>query len=220
MVDVGKSIREWRLRRGLSQSALAARADVSTNMIGVYERGQSSPTLLLLERIAIAMDLTLEALLAGPDAAAPSKTCDQLQADDKEIIPVPFLETWDGGPIPVPPPAYWPVHRQALPHPDCLTTRLTGDALHPFLLAGDVVIVDHKVQQLASGDLVVVHHQGTTLFRRLVSVRGRQALEAYNHLYPPLPLTDELKLSGRIVGLVERVLSARTLISATLLPSA
>jgi transcriptional regulator with XRE-family HTH domain len=218
MVDVGRSIREWRLRRGLSQSALAARADISSNMIGVYERGQSSPTLLLLERIAVAMDLTLEALLTGPDAA-PCLSGDEVQADEMEIIPVPFLETWDGGPIPEPPPAYWPVHRQALPHPECLTTRITGDALHPFLLAGDVVIVDYKVQQLASGDLVVVHDQGTTLFRRLVSIRGRQALEAYNHLYPPLPVTVELKLCGRIVGLVERVLTARTLVSANLPPA-
>jgi transcriptional regulator with XRE-family HTH domain len=217
MVDVGRSIREWRLRRGLSQSALAARANISSNMIGVYERGQSSPTLLLLERIAVAMDLTLEALLAGPDAAPP-RSGDQERADGSEIIPVPFLETWDGGPAPEPPPAYWPVQRQALPHPDCLTTRVTGDALHPFLLAGDVVIVDHKVQQLASGDLVVVHHRGTTLFRRLINIRGRQTLEAYNHLYPSLPVTSELKLSGRIVGLVERVLNARTLINTTLPP--
>jgi transcriptional regulator with XRE-family HTH domain len=217
MVDVGKSIRDWRLTRGLSQTALAARADVSSNMIGVYERGQSSPTMLLLERIAAAMDLTLEALLTGPHAAA-SRSEDTAQAHGMEIIPVPFVETWDGGPVAEPAPAYWPVLRRSLPHPDCLSTRVTGDALHPFLMAGDVVVIDHKVQQLSSGDLAVVHIRGEILFRRLVMSRGRHLLEAFNHLYPPRPVTADLKLSGRIVGLVERVLTTRTPLTASLPP--
>ena len=52
---VGLRIRQLRKIAGLTQAKLAESADLSNNYIGAIERGQRSPTLDTLEKIAIAL---------------------------------------------------------------------------------------------------------------------------------------------------------------------
>lgn len=61
--DVGARIRAARLRRGLSQAAVAQLAGVSRTHFGQVERGQSSPTLVTLEAIAAALGEPLHELV-------------------------------------------------------------------------------------------------------------------------------------------------------------
>ena len=56
-------IRLEREARGWSQGDLALRSDVSKAMISKIERGEASPTAVLLARLATAFELTLAALL-------------------------------------------------------------------------------------------------------------------------------------------------------------
>jgi transcriptional regulator with XRE-family HTH domain len=63
------------LRRELDYSLdeLAARSGVSRSAISLIERGESSPTAVVLDRLATALDVPLAALFdAGPSASAPS----------------------------------------------------------------------------------------------------------------------------------------------------
>lgn len=59
-------VREERNRRGLTLDQLAGMADVSRAMISKIERGQSTPTAVLLSKIADAMGLSLSALMSEP----------------------------------------------------------------------------------------------------------------------------------------------------------
>jgi transcriptional regulator with XRE-family HTH domain len=61
---VGERIRLLRQQRGLSQERLAFNADMNTSFIGSIERGQKSPTIDSLEKIAAALDVTLEELFS------------------------------------------------------------------------------------------------------------------------------------------------------------
>ena len=68
MVDyqmIGKRIREYRMRRGLTQTALAERAGVEPTNVSHIERAATKVSLPTLLRIANALDASLDELVYG-----------------------------------------------------------------------------------------------------------------------------------------------------------
>jgi transcriptional regulator with XRE-family HTH domain len=63
-------VRELRARRGQSLDALARRSGVSRSMISLVERGESSPTAVVLERLATGLGVMLADLFDAPGGAA------------------------------------------------------------------------------------------------------------------------------------------------------
>lgn len=57
--DVGRRIRELRERRGLSLRVLAEQSGLSANAVSLIERGQSSPTVSTLHRLAAALGVQI-----------------------------------------------------------------------------------------------------------------------------------------------------------------
>ena len=66
---IAERVRELRSKRGLSLDALAKTSGVSRSMISLIERGESSPTAVVLEKIARGLRATLPALFDAPAAA-------------------------------------------------------------------------------------------------------------------------------------------------------
>jgi transcriptional regulator with XRE-family HTH domain len=66
---IAARVRELRARQGLSLDALARRSGVSRSMLSVIERGESSPTAVVLEKIARGLRSTLPSLFDAPAAA-------------------------------------------------------------------------------------------------------------------------------------------------------
>lgn len=65
--EVGAKIKYLRLKRGLSQEALALSCDMNPAFLGHVERGMRSPTLNTLQRICDGLGITLtELLLTDP----------------------------------------------------------------------------------------------------------------------------------------------------------
>jgi transcriptional regulator with XRE-family HTH domain len=67
---IAARVRELRERGDFSLEDLAGRSDVSRSMISLIERGETSPTAVVLEKIAAGLGVTLGALF--DDAAAPA----------------------------------------------------------------------------------------------------------------------------------------------------
>ena len=63
---IAQRVRELRAERGLSLDALAARCDISRSMISLIERGESSPTAVLLEKLAAGLDVPPASLFDAP----------------------------------------------------------------------------------------------------------------------------------------------------------
>jgi transcriptional regulator with XRE-family HTH domain len=53
----GKRVREIRLKRKLSQEKLAELADLHRNYVGVLERGRQTPSLMIIIKLARALDV-------------------------------------------------------------------------------------------------------------------------------------------------------------------
>ncbi|MED0705272.1 helix-turn-helix domain-containing protein [Aneurinibacillus aneurinilyticus] len=63
-LSVGEKIRTLRKKSGLSQERLAFKAGIAPSYMGQVERGTKSPTIDILEKIAVALDVTLEELFS------------------------------------------------------------------------------------------------------------------------------------------------------------
>ncbi|WP_395110430.1 helix-turn-helix domain-containing protein [Actinomadura sp. SCN-SB] len=71
--DLGRRVREERGRRGWSLARLAEVSGVSRAMISKIERGESSPTAVILGRLSAALELSMTELLSPADGAAPDR---------------------------------------------------------------------------------------------------------------------------------------------------
>jgi len=61
-VRVGQNVQALRRERGFSQEELAHRADMHQTYLSGIERGKRNPSVLVLGRIALALDADLEEL--------------------------------------------------------------------------------------------------------------------------------------------------------------
>ncbi|MFJ7214860.1 cupin domain-containing protein [Amycolatopsis sp. NPDC098790] len=67
-VALGRRLHDLRADRGRALSALAARAAVSVSMLSAIERGEKTPTVVVLSRVADGLGLSLSRLLADLEA--------------------------------------------------------------------------------------------------------------------------------------------------------
>lgn len=70
---IAERVRGLRARQGRSLDALARQSGVSRSMISLVERGESSPTAVVLEKLAAGLGVTLASLF-DPVAASPAAT--------------------------------------------------------------------------------------------------------------------------------------------------
>jgi transcriptional regulator with XRE-family HTH domain len=80
-------LRQLRANRGLTLEALAERSGVSRSMISLTERGESSPTAAMLDRLAAGLGVTLASLFAEEartDASPVARRADQVAWRDPE----------------------------------------------------------------------------------------------------------------------------------------
>ena len=64
----GRQVRRRREAAGLSQEELAERTGVSRNYVGMIERGETNPTLLVLHDLASALGVSMGTLVRDLEA--------------------------------------------------------------------------------------------------------------------------------------------------------
>lgn len=81
---IGARVHDLRATRGLTLEVLAERSGVSRSMISVIERGESSPTAALLEKLATGLGVSLASLFdsPAPDHEPVARRAGQLQWRD------------------------------------------------------------------------------------------------------------------------------------------
>jgi transcriptional regulator with XRE-family HTH domain len=82
---IAERVRELRAAQGLSLDALAAKSDVSRSMISLIERGETSPTAVVLEKLAAGLGVMLASLFDVPDAPTPTPSGPVARRDDQPL---------------------------------------------------------------------------------------------------------------------------------------
>jgi XRE family transcriptional regulator, master regulator for biofilm formation len=80
---IGEEVKKYRLRKGLSLSELAERANVAKSYLSSIERNiQSNPSIQFLDKISNVLDVSVEVLLQGDDPIHQS----ELDAEWKKLV--------------------------------------------------------------------------------------------------------------------------------------
>src|SRR5256886_14032294 len=80
---IAERVREVRAAHGLSLDALAGKGGVSRSMISLIEGGESSPTAVVLEKLAAGLGVMLASLFDAPAAAARAPSGPVARRDDQ-----------------------------------------------------------------------------------------------------------------------------------------
>jgi transcriptional regulator with XRE-family HTH domain len=93
LMDFATRLADARKERGLTQQALADRVGIHVTQIRRYEAGTSSPTLDVLAKIAIAMNVTTDSLVFGEHDRDPDEdlrlsyeATRHLDPDEREMV--------------------------------------------------------------------------------------------------------------------------------------
>ena len=80
---IADRVRELRVAQGLSLDALAGKSRVSRSMISLIERGESSPTAVVLEKVAAGLGVMIASLFDTPVVAAQVPSGPVARRDDQ-----------------------------------------------------------------------------------------------------------------------------------------
>lgn len=80
-MDIGKRLRETRIRRNLVIDDIAAASGLSRAYISQVETGKASPSLLTLEKLGAALDISISSLFIDDSAA-----CTVIRASDRRHV--------------------------------------------------------------------------------------------------------------------------------------
>lgn len=69
---VARNLRKLRVRRGLSQEVLAVDAAIDRTYVSRLERGLENPTVAVLERLAVALGVSIAEFFTVPAAGEPA----------------------------------------------------------------------------------------------------------------------------------------------------
>lgn len=68
---IHERIRHTRLEKGLTQVQLAEAAGITQSTLSLIESGRSGPSLRVAQRIALALEISVDSLLSGPASGTP-----------------------------------------------------------------------------------------------------------------------------------------------------
>ncbi|WP_027717462.1 LexA family protein [Desulfovirgula thermocuniculi] len=189
-MTIGENIRKLREERGLNQRELARLAGVSHSYVSDVERGDVTPSLKFLEKVAAALGVSVSSLISRRSA-------------QWEVIEVPVVGSVPaGGPV---------IEEENLlghmPLPKefvkgrCFALKVSGDSMQDVGIEdGDYVLVE-MTHEAKNGQTVVARIRNEVTIKRFYRIDGQVRLEPANPKYRALT-PSELE----IIGVVRKVI--------------
>lgn len=209
-MDIGKRIKEIRLKKGISQNSLAKKAGISQSGLSAIESGESSPSFSVLSLIAKALNLDPSGLMMDTDGASSNSPWNENGIDiapRKKGIKIPVLGRVAAG-IPVEAVQdvidYEEIDEEMAKTGEFFALQIKGDSMEPRIKSGDVVIV-RKQDVVDSGEIAIVMVNGDdATCKKFVKHKNGVSLVSMNPAYTPMFYTmDEVEsLPVRVLGRV------------------
>ncbi len=204
MKRIGDRIRHSRECKKWSQLKLAARSGLHANTIGNYERGDSSPNADRLQAVAGALGVDARRLVDG----VATMVSEASSAPDGGHLSIgfdwlPFVPRWDGTPDQGGH-DLWPVPQDLVSGDRCLVIRVRDDAMRPFLMAGDAIVVGSGDLRLRSLATMVVRVDDEVLIRRFVARKRVEVFLTPLNNSAPIVVRSDHEVLARVVAIVGR----------------
>jgi repressor LexA len=192
--EIGKRIKTLRLRKPMTQAFLANEVDVEKRTIINYEKGNTEPTLEMIEKIARVLEVSPDYIRYGK----PTSTRIPVYGKVSAGIPLDAIEDIiDFEEIP----EHWENSYEYF------ALKVSGDSMEPRMYSGDVIIV-RKQSDINSGDIAVilVNGQDATI-KKVIKSHNGITLQPLNFKYQPVFYSNDdieklpVAILGRVVEL-------------------
>ena len=195
-------IKDYRRENDLSLREFAERTNISYSYIAILEKGMNyrkkkklSPTLDALDKIARAMNMELDDLLAKMNNMNIS-----LNKDTPSYNAIPLLGIVKAG--------YdyladqniiGYVETNVKDKENCFALKVKGDSMQPVLYEGDIIIV-HKQEDIESGQVaVVLINENEATVKKVIKNSDSIELIAFNSYYPSKKLKEGFSIIGKVI---------------------
>lgn len=199
-MKLGEIIKSYREIHNLSQREFAKISDISHSYIAMLERDlrystntKISPTLDALNKIAGAMGMELDILLAKMDDTYISFK------DTPHFNSIPLVGIVKAG--------YDYLAEQNIvgyvdcdikDKENCFALKVKGDSMQPILYEGDIIIV-RKQSDIESGQVAVVLIGNECTVKKVIKHDSSIELVAFNSYYPPRTLEKDFIIIGKVI---------------------
>ena len=178
---IATRVGELRAARALSLDGLAGKSGVSRSMISLIERGESSPTAVVLEKLAAGLGVTLASLFEASAAAGAAPTGPIARRDDQPLWrdPASGYRRRNVSPSGVPQPmhiveVHFPARARVAFESGARDTRVHQQV---WLLEGAIdITVGTKRHRLRQGDCLAMELDRPTMFHNPTRKTARYAV--------------------------------------------
>lgn len=233
-MTLGQIIKAYRDERGLSQDAIAEKANLSKAYISVLERNKNPKTgkppvvtPKTINSIAGALNTTFDAIFAELDKDIRVSVEEQLPNIQKTNISVfsepvenvsefPIIASVSAGYNGLAVEEYTDEVEtlpysmlRGYPPEELRVLRVAGESMYPRFLDGDKVLI-HVQCDVDDGDVAVVIYNGDeATLKQFFHISGGVRLVAYNPEYPPKTITgadaEQVHVFGKVLKLIRDV---------------
>jgi phage repressor protein C with HTH and peptisase S24 domain len=221
-MDYAEAIRAWRKRAGLSQAALGEALGYGQSRLGNYESRTREPSWEELERIAAHFKVNISDFLLGPKPdKRPVKgavATPEGGSSEEEYVFIPKVQgvalsagpgftSWEHEEVDKSHAftSAW-MRSKGINSRNARIITVLGDSMAPYMLSGDVVLVNLEKTKVRSGEVFAINVDGETRIKRLVR-RSDGSLEVRSDnpspQYPAEVLRGEEIDRLKIIGMVE-----------------
>ena len=201
MLDVGKMIKELRIKKNISQEDLANILSVNRATIANYESGRRALTIDKLEELLDALDTSLADFFN-------SNNLEKTDLRPEELRKIPILSDVSAGygKEALEEATYWIKLPASIARNAAFGTFVAGDSMEPKINDGDLLLVQ-DTPQLDSGEIGVFLLNEKVYCKRFHynPITKTLVLKSLNSNYDPIPINenDDFRIVGKVVGIYD-----------------
>ncbi|WP_336154506.1 XRE family transcriptional regulator [Fusobacterium polymorphum] len=201
MLDVGKMIKELRIKKNISQEGLANILSVNRATIANYESGRRALTIDKLEELLDALDTSLADFFN-------SNNLEKTDLRPEELRKIPILSDVSAGygKEALEEATHWIKLPASIARNAAFGTFVAGDSMEPKINDGDLLLVQ-DTPQLDSGEIGVFLLNEKVYCKRFHynPITKNLVLKSLNSNYDPIPINenDDFRIVGKVVGIYD-----------------
>nr|DAQ86432.1 MAG TPA: Repressor protein CI [Caudoviricetes sp.] len=201
MLDVGKMIKELRIKKNISQEDLANILSVNRATIANYESGRRALTIDKLEELLDALDTSLADFFN-------SNNLEKTDLRPEELRKIPILSDVSAGygKEALEEATHWIKLPASIARNATFGTFVAGDSMEPKINDGDLLLVQ-DTPQLDSGEIGVFLLNEKVYCKRFHynPITKTLVLKSLNSNYDPIPINenDDFRIVGKVVGIYD-----------------